>query len=136
MKNILPILLLALLMVSCNKEKQKNKSINGNWEPVSLKITKPTGLTYYVTASGELSFSANKKSNNGSYTLNMSFTFEDSLYNFSENGSYEINGEILTRTFNGISNESRIVYINEKDFEFEIQNFNNQGYFYILKRKE
>ncbi len=137
MKKLVSILLFGALMfsLSCSKEVKLNKRMNGEWEPNSMKIITPAGLSYFVESVGFMRFDEDRKKNTGTYTIDISYEFNGSSQQLNETGSYTISGDQIMRSYDSIQNESRVVYINKDYLEFEIPNLENNGYFFVLKRK-
>lgn len=121
---------------ACSKDAKLNKKLDGKWETHSLKVVTSAGLSYFVEVSGTVLFEEDKGSNTGNYTMNVTYVFNNDTIQLNEVGTYTLSGDQLLRTYNNQKNESRVVYINKKDFELEIPNIQNQGYFFVLKRIE
>lgn len=74
MKNKIIFILFSVLFItsSCDKIKQTEKMMDGEWTIYSLKVTKYTGLSYYYETTGTITYS-DFNGDEGRYELNMSY---------------------------------------------------------------
>jgi hypothetical protein len=84
-------ILIALVLLSCDKEKSALKKINGHWEITSYKRTESNGLSFFATVSGNITFSeVNQYKSPSLFSTNIAYTFGTDSGTIQENGSIEM----------------------------------------------
>lgn len=130
--------LICCSLLSCDKEKKFNDKIEGEWHPVSLKISDYSGIGYYAETQGSIKFQKDsKKSTTGSYVIEMNYLLNGTEKTILEEGTYSVKEDnIIRKPLNGEENKAIITYVNKEDFELEIPNLDNERYQFVLKRKD
>lgn len=134
------ILLVLLVAVSCSKVNRTQKKLNGEWDIIGYKITKPSGLTYHYDPSGKANFG----SCTGSlceYSIDMDYQDQGVTIDFSNNGNYEFvkeDGEYFDiyrdngGNFDTIK-DARIIMITRDDLLLEFGDLSGRHIFTMAK---
>lgn len=145
MKNLIHILLLSLLIISCDKQKRSAKDLAGEWEITSMVKTDPQGLSEYATCSGTMTFeSCDDHLAPCAYSLSLSHTYPSGSGTTIQNGTFETTEkgdymEITTLNANNVQTSIytyRILTLTNTDLQIA---FTDSAYFvreYIFKRKK
>lgn len=137
MRNLAFILVVFYLVSSCDKAKQVNRKIEGNWYIESIRTQEASGLSYFTTDdSGIFQFISNgKKSTSGTFTINSSFSYDGKELMINEKGTYQLSSNNIERILNnGDVYSSTIVYVNRDNCEFEFHDASLSTYFFRLKK--
>jgi len=137
MRILIFVIAISCFLLSCNKEVKLNSRIEGEWIPISLKISDNSGIGYYADTQGFLKFQKDaKKSTTGTYKIELQYTVNGIQKTFLENGTYTVDSDkIIRKPLNSLENKSIIIYVNKEDFQLEIPNLENERYQFLLKRK-
>lgn len=80
-----------LLFVSCDKQKQTAKNLEGEWEIISYKLTDIEGMSEYATVQGSLIFDyCTDVAVPCSYSINITHVFPSSTGSTINNGTYQV----------------------------------------------
>jgi isopentenyldiphosphate isomerase len=137
MKIVSVFFIILFILSSCGKEKQISKELPGEWEPVSLRINEKNGIAEYVDATGFFKIiSSSKKSNKGTYSLEISYVYLGQNKMLIENGSYQVRENNFLRTTDLLANhEASVYYLSDQDLEFDIPSLNDQRFLFFFKKK-
>ena len=136
------IILLATF-TSCDKVKQTEKNLEGEWKIVSYKHTNTEGLSEFAVVYGYIKFeTCTDTSIPCPYTISISYDFPSSSGNTAESGTYEVieKGKFMniinSNSFDSItaSYRCRLLTETKTDLELEFSDAGGSIHTYIFKR--
>ena len=94
MRTLVLITLISCSLLACNKDKKFNDKIEGEWNPVSLKISDYSGIGYYAETQGTIKFQKDsKKSTTGTYVIEMNYLLNGTEKTILEEGTYSVKAD-------------------------------------------
>jgi hypothetical protein len=145
MRNFLTIILFFFLFVSCDKEKETAKKLNGEWEIQNYKFTNQEGLILFSTCSGSMNFESKKNyTDPNPYTLEFTYDFSSGIDTVQQNGTFDVTqkGDYMTiTTINSLNQvtstyDYRILTRTNTDLQLEFNDNSGCSHMYIFKRKK
>ena len=145
MRNLITIILLFFLFVSCDKQKKTSKKLNGEWEIQNYKFTNQEGLSFFSTCSGSMSFESKKNyTDPNPYTLEFTYNFSSGIDTIKQKGTFDVTQKgdyMIITTVNSLNEvtstyEYRILTRTNTDLQLEYSDYTGCSHMYIFKRKK
>lgn len=139
------LIVIVLILHSCDKQKRVANKLSGEWEIVSYKLTDPEGLIEYSSGSGFLTFEeCENQPTPCPYSMNIQYDFPSSSGSLIQNGTFEViaKGDYMTVTTLDSSNTVtstytyRILTQTKTDLQLEFSDTLSQIHSFIFKRKK
>lgn len=136
---------ISLMFVSCDKQKQTAKSLEGEWEITSYKLTDIEGMSEYAAVQGSLIFDYCKDVGvSCSYSINITHAFPSSTGNTINNGTYQVieKGDFMNVTTLDQNNDTtstykyRILTQTKTDLQLEYADTLSRFHSFIFKKKK
>lgn len=142
-KIVFPFIILLAIFTSCDKVKQTEKNLAGEWQIISYKHMDTEGLSEYAVVSGSIKFeNCTESSNSCPYSISINYDFPSSSGTTIENGTYEVieKGKFMNIT-NSNSSDSitatyrcRLLTETKTDLELEFSDAGGNIHTYIFNR--
>lgn len=142
-KIVFLFILLLAVFTSCDKVKQTEKNLAGEWQIVSYKHMDTEGLSEYAVVNGSIKFeNCTEASNSCPYSISINYDFPSSSGTTTENGRYEVieKGKFMN-IINSNSSDSitaiyrcRLLTETKTDLELEFSDAGGNIHTYIFNR--
>ena len=121
-------ILIGVLLLSCDKQKQAASRLSGNWELLSYKLTDNEGLSYYSNQPGTMSFDyCESDPVSCNFSWKIGYSFPSVSGSIDQSGTYKVinKGDFMELTVPDASGnsvvtyEARILVLTKTDLELE-----------------
>ncbi len=143
MNQLFFLLMIGFGLLSCDKNKQTTKKIDGKWELISYKLTNYEGLIEYGSGDGTWSFESKAPYNEAyPYTCDYSFEFPSGLKSVALRGTFKVvsKGQYIDFTLEDSTGavmktcNYRILTHTKDDLEIEYLDEQTIRHNYLLKK--
>ena len=142
-KIVFLFIILLAIFTSCDKVKQTEKNLGGEWQIVSYKHMDTEGLSEYAVVNGSIKFeNCTEASNSCLYSISINYNFPSSSGTTTENGTYEVieKGKFMNIQKSNSPDPSaatyrcRILTETKTDLELEFSDAGGNIHTYIFNR--